>query len=444
MGVGTHSRQETTDSGPLPAPLIFANAQTATETFRRIRMASETLCAGLEIEDYGVQPMPDASPPKWHLAHTTWFFDTFLLKVWDDQWQPYHPLFEHLFNSYYNGVGEPFPRWRRGHLSRPTVSQVHDYRRHVDSRVCALLGSAQDTPSWPDLVRLLELGLHHEQQHQELLLTDMKYNLGHNPLYPALTSTPQAAAVHEEGSGSQAADLGFDFYDPGLVDIGAGPGFCFDNELPRHRTFIGAYTLADRLTTNGEYLAFIEDGGYQRADLWLSEAWAELQSRSTHHPLYWRHQDGAWQEYGLNTGLQPLDLQAPVVHVSGYEAAAFAAWSQARLPTEFEWEFAAATLPIQGNFVEQGDYHPKAISGVGKQFFGDVWEWTSSSYGPYPGYRPLPGVLGEYNGKFMSSQWVLRGGSCATPTSHIRASYRNFFYPKDAWQFSGIRLARDS
>ena len=408
------------------------------EDFLRVRERSTWICKHLEREDFGVQPMADASPPKWHLAHTTWFFETFLVRPYLPSAGVYHPQFEHLFNSYYNGVGKPFPREQRGTLSRPTVAQVFDYRRHVDEAVIGAIAAVDSPQTMQSLQQVLELGIHHEQQHQELLLTDIKYNLGHNPLYPALVE-PSPALEAPQGDVSPAT---YRSYAPGLIEIGAQRGFCFDNELPRNPVYLTPYSLADRLVTNAEFEAFIDDGGYQRPELWLSEAWAELQLKPRYHPLYWRRQDSEWFEYRLD-GYHPLVDDAPVVHVSGYESAAFAAWSNARLPTEFEWEYAATQEGhIQGNFAESNIMHPQIRRLKKSQMFGDVWEWTSSSYGPYPGYQPLPGVLGEYNGKFMSSQWVLRGGSCATPQSHIRASYRNFFYPKDAWQFAGIRLAK--
>lgn len=450
MSAGTTFQPDMAHSSEVRPSTDFDGAKSAVAAFSKTRSATQALCAPLQIEDYGVQPMPDASPPKWHLAHTTWFFETFLLKTFSKGYSAFHPAFEHLFNSYYNGVGEPFPRSRRGHLSRPTVDEVTAYRQHVDAEVCALLDLAEQGDCWAEISRILLLGLHHEQQHQELLLTDIKYNLGHNPLHPAYVSGSHGAGSGEkEVAGLNTSEqiqykpLGFDAFRPGLVEIGANSGFCFDNELPRHSVFVRSFALADRVITNREFLAFMDDGGYRRPDLWLSEAWANRQPEDQHRPLYWRMHDDDWYEYRLEGGLSKLDLDAPVVHVSGYEAAAFAAWSDARLPTEFEWEVAARDQVICGNFVEEDVFHPRPLGPDNKQLFGDVWEWTSSSYGPYPGYRPLPGVLGEYNGKFMSSQWVLRGGSCATPRDHIRSSYRNFFYPKDAWQFSGIRLAKD-
>jgi len=402
--------------------------------YAAVRRQSLNLCEPLEIEDYGVQPMEDASPPKWHLAHTTWFFETFILKQRVPAYEPFHESFETLFNSYYNGVGRPFPRAQRGYLSRPTVEQVKAYRSYVDDAMQVLLGDGQDQP----LIDQVTLGLHHEQQHQELLLTDLKYNFGHNPLFPVYGGGPKV--------GAQADELRFTSFDGVLAEIGATGDFCFDNELPRHEVLLQPFQLANRLVTNGEYLQFMEDGGYGRPDLWLSDGWSKVQSANWSAPLYWREQDGRWMEYRLD-GLHEVDLNLPVVHVSGFEAAAFAAWSGARLPTEFEWEHAAATCPVRGTFVESECFHPTARVGAAgedlHQLYGDAWQWTSSSYAPYPGYRPLPGALGEYNGKFMSSQLVLKGGSCVTPRSHTRVSYRNFFYPPDRWQFSGIRLAQD-
>ncbi len=406
--------------------------------FERVRQQSVALCEPLEIEDFGVQPMDDASPPKWHLAHTTWFFETFLLKPFLAGYEAYHPQYEHLFNSYYNGVGQPFPRPRRGHLSRPTVAQVLAYRRQVDEAMFTLMSDRDD----PALVERLELGLHHERQHQELLLTDLKYNFGNNPLYPVYRTAPESGAT----TASKAAEpVRFVSFPGGMVEVGAQEGFAFDNERPRHRVYLEPFHLADRLVTNAEFTEFIDDGGYQKAELWLSEGWQAVQERGWQAPLYWLRRDDEWAEYRLD-GLHPLDGDRPVVHVSAHEAYAFATWSGHRLPTEFEWEVAAECEALAGNFVETGFHHPVAAGraeGV-KQLYGDVWEWTASSYGPYPGYAPLPGTLGEYNGKFMSSQLVLRGGSCASAQDHIRSSYRNFFYPPDRWQFTGLRLAKNA
>ena len=390
-----------------------------------------SLCEPLAIEDYGVQPIVDASPPKWHLAHTTWFFETFLLKPFAPGYQSFHPAFEHLFNSYYNGVGEPFPRPRRGALSRPTVAEVLAYRRHVDDAMQGLRSSDDS-----EVQGRIELGLHHEQQHQELIVTDIKANLGANPLKPALRATEATPA-------SAAAPLAFRRFTGGAVEIGAdGNGFCFDNELPRHKLWLADFSLADRLTTNGEYAAFIADGGYDNPALWLSDGWSWRQRNQIDAPMYWRRADGGWLEYRLS-GERELCGDTPVTHLSYFEADAYARWAGARLPTEAEWEYAAAAQPVRGNFAD-GDFHPQSAVRDARpltQIYGDCWEWTSTAYGPYPGFRSLPGALGEYNGKFMSGQQVLRGGSCATPAGHVRASYRNFFYPKDRWQFTGVRLA---
>lgn len=395
---------------------VGAEASKLARRYRCVRDRSLRLCEPLVIEDYGVQPMPDASPPKWHLAHTTWFFETFLLKPYLPNYRLFNAGFEYLFNSYYNGVGKQFPRAERGNLSRPTVAEVLDYRRHVDRAMEELLERYGD-----EIETRAVLGLHHEQQHQELLLTDAKYNLGHNPLHPAYRDDWPKPGER------CAPELSFAGFGGGVAEIGAlsDERFAFDNETPRHRVFLEPYELANRLVTNGEYLAFMEDAGYERSELWLADAWARLRSgNGWNSPLYWRRKEDGWHEY-LLTGLAPLDLDAPVIHVSYYEADAYARWSGARLPTEQEWEVGAA--------------HGERLT----QISDGAWQWTSSAYAPYPGYRPLPGALGEYNGKFMSNQMVLRGGSCVTPDGHVRPSYRNFFYPGDRWQFSGIRLAHD-
>jgi len=386
--------------------------------------------------------MPDASPPKWHLAHTSWFFETFLLRPLQPGYQVYRDSFEYLFNSYYNGIGRPFDRSRRGMLSRPTVAEIYQYRQHVDEHMLRLLDCVD-----ADIAERVVLGLNHEQQHQELLLTDIKYNFGHNPLLPAYQELPDELKVAEVKSGTPGSD--FQTFPGGLVRIGAHRAdFCFDNELPEHSYYLEPYALSNRLVNNAEYMEFINDGGYQQAQLWLSDGWAWLQANpELRAPLYWQQRDGQWFEFQLS-GLQPLQETAPVCHVSFYEADAYARWSGWRLPSEQEWEAAVKTPgtgTTEGNFLESGALQPQppnAASGV-RQIFGDVWEWTGSAYSPYPGFTPAAGALGEYNGKFMSNQRVLRGGSCATSKEHIRASYRNFFYPPDRWQFSGIRLARD-
>jgi ergothioneine biosynthesis protein EgtB len=380
--------------------------------------------------------MPDASPAKWHLAHTSWFFETFVLEKTIPGYRPFHAAFRALFNSYYNSVGEQFPRPERGLLTRPSLEQVRSYRDYVDRRMSLLLADRSVTAS---VANAFEVGLHHEQQHQELILTDVKHLLSCNPLEPAYSECPLPPAA-------DAKPLAWHAYGEGVREIGHdGCGFAFDNETPRHRVFLHAFEIASRAVTSGEFVAFIEAGGYQRSEFWLSDGWATVRRRGWSAPLYWRRREGDWYVFTLS-GLRPLRSEEPVCHVSFYEADAFARWAGARLPSEAEWEVAAAEAPRTGNFVEDGLLHPKWTSTVDDapaQLFGDVWEWTHSAYGPYPGYLPPDGAFGEYNGKFMSNQMVLRGGSCVTPRSHIRASYRNFFYPGDRWQFSGIRLARD-
>ena len=404
------------------------------DDYQTVRGTTERLCAPLATEDYVVQAMPDVSPAKWHLAHTSWFFETFLLRPHLSGYRPLVEAYHYLFNSYYNSAGPQFPRPDRGHLSRPTVEEIYAYRAHVDKAMAMLLPRLD-----AGAAKVAVLGLHHEQQHQELILTDLKYNLAVNPLRPAYDTTPVQSRA--------TCELRFIPFEGGLVDIGhEGPEFAFDNEQPRHRTFLRPFRLACRAVTNGEYLEFIAAGGYRRPDLWLSEGWRVVQERGWSAPLYWESRDGGWWTYTL-AGLQPLDEPAPVTHVSYYEADAYARWRERRLPTEQEWEHAAGTSPTTGSFLEDSGYRPRAAGADGqglRQILGDVWEWTASPYGPYPGFRPLSGGLGEYNGKFMVNQMVLRGGSCATPRSHIRVTYRNFFPPDARWQFSGIRLAEDA
>ena len=403
------------------------------DRYRAVRGATEQLCEPLSPEDCQVQSMDDASPAKWHLAHTSWFFETFVLERRVAGYRPFHPEFRVLFNSYYQTVGQQHPRPQRGLVSRPTLDQVFAYRAHVDAHMLALLAETREFD--PNVV---ELGLQHEQQHQELILTDIKHVLSCNPLRPAYRDCPEAPVT-------EVAPPRWRTFDECIHWIGhAGPGFAFDNEQPRHRVFIEAFELATRLVTSGEFLAFIDDGGYERPQLWLSDGWNTVQARSWRAPLYWHRRDGAWEALTLG-GRRPLRADAPVCHVSFYEADAFARWAGARLPREAEWEVAATGAGTDGNFVENGWLHPTpaAADGAGlTQLFGDVWEWTQSAYAPYPGYQPPPGALGEYNGKFMCNQLVLRGGSCATPRAHVRATYRNFFPPDARWQFSGVRLAR--
>ncbi len=405
--------------------------------FNRVRAASEGLCAPLCTEDYVLQTADFASPAKWHLAHVSWFFETFLLEPFAPDYRCFDPHYRSLFNSYYEQIGRMHPRPERGHLSRPTVETVYRYRAHVDAAIAELIATA-DAHQWPAVAERLTIGLNHEQQHQELLLTDVKHHFSVNPLRPAYRDDLPGVV------GSSAMALDWHSFDGGLVVCGhAGDGFAYDNETPQHKVFLRPYALANRPVTNGEYLAFIETGGYRDPALWLSDGWTTVVAQGWAQPRYWERHDGHWFEFTLG-GLRPLDLNAPVSHVSYFEADAYAAWAGERLPTEAEWEHAASTQPVAGNFVDSDLLHPRAASGEGVcQMFGDVWEHTASAYLAYPGYRHASGALGEYNGKFMSGQMVLRGGSCVTPADHVRATYRNFFYPHERWQFQGFRLAKD-
>jgi ergothioneine biosynthesis protein EgtB len=401
--------------------------------FRLVRGATLALAEPLSPEDYVVQSMPDASPAKWHLAHTTWFFEEFVLQHAVPGYKFLDEQFRYLFNSYYNSIGPMHSRPHRGLLSRPTVEQVMAYRERIDERMQTLL-QRQDLS--PEVVSVITIGLNHEQQHQELLLTDIKHLFSCNPLLPAYVREKTAAA-------RPAAALEFRNFDGGLIDIGhSGDGFSFDNELPRHRTYTDAFRLANRAVTNGEYLEFVRAGGYEDPIHWLSDGWTTVQKEGWKRPIYWT--PSLEEEFTL-TGLRELNPASPVCHVSYYEADAFARWAGARLPSETEWELAAKDVALRGNFVENRRWHPEAPAQDGQllQMFGDVWEWTQSAYAPYPGFKAAEGALGEYNGKFMVNQLVLRGGSCATPASHIRATYRNFFNPSARWQFTGLRLARD-
>jgi ergothioneine biosynthesis protein EgtB len=414
--------------------------ETLFRRYHQVRQFTERLCQPLVTEDYVIQAMPDVSPPKWHLAHTSWFFETFVLASASPSYRSPHASYAYLFNSYYIGAGERHCRPKRGLLSRPTVEEVYRYRAYVDQQMTAFLegleGDALD--AWSPIV---ELGLHHEQQHQELLLTDLKYNFACNPLRPAYVT----ADIPRQAQAVKAFQ--WMSFPEGVYRIGHdGRGFAFDNESPRHRSFVESFQLASRLITNGDYLAFMSDNGYERPELWLSMGWDTVQREGWKAPLYWELRDGSWWMMTL-AGMQPVQEAEPVCHVSYYEADAYARWAEARLPTEIEWEVTAMPLPIRGNFVEQQTFHPVPLGQPDTaaplaQMFGDVWEWTQSHYSPYPGYTAAPGAIGEYNGKFMANQFVLRGGSCATSVSHIRPTYRNFF-PADArWQFMGIRLAR--
>jgi ergothioneine biosynthesis protein EgtB len=450
------------------APRSPAKPASLADRFANVRKLSERIAAPLSPEDCAIQSMPDVSPTRWHLAHTTWFFETFVLAGSGD-YVRYRPDFEYLFNSYYNSVGRQFPRARRGLLSRPGLADVQDYRAHVDRKMLDRITHGLEE----SLAAVVELGLNHEQQHQELMLTDIKHVLSCNPIFPTYlsgkrrTSNPSGASWDALASAGLAAS-NWRRYRDGVYEVGhAGQGFAYDNESPRHRQFAEPFELATRLVTCGEYLQFIDDGGYQRPELWLSPGWQRVCDENWTAPLYWIKQDRQWSLFTLG-GQMPLAMDEPVCHVSFFEVDAFARWAGARLPTEAEWEIASADIPITGGFVDRlldtgcivhpgsaepgcdadGDSTPTAGNGANsndvalQQMFADVWQWTASSYAPYPGYRAPPGALGEYNGKFMCNQYVLRGGSCATPSGHIRATYRNFFPPEARWQFSGIRLAK--
>ena len=408
-----------------------ANRSSLAQRFRTVRRRSEELAATLPVEEQVIQSMPDASPTKWHLAHVSWFFEEFVLKPGLPGYRTFDPRFGYLFNSYYNGIGTMHPRPQRGLLGRPGVEEVRAYRAHVDEAVLELLECGPDEAT----AALILLGTHHEQQHQELILTDIKHALSVNPLQPAYHACQPRAA-------SSPPAMRFLPFDEELTCIGHdGPGFCFDNETPRHRILLHPRSIASRPVTNAEYQAFIEDGGYRRPEFWLSDGWTVVQREGWTRPLYWAEDLGS--AFTL-MGPQPIDPGAPVCHVSYYEADAYARWADARLPLEAEWEHFARAEPIAGNLQEAGQFHPHSAAGDGVlQVWGDVWEWTASPYSAYPGFRPAAGAVGEYNGKFMCNQMVLRGGSCATPGDHLRTTYRNFFYPDARWQFTGIRLARD-
>jgi ergothioneine biosynthesis protein EgtB len=406
------------------------------------RALSRELAEPLTAEDMTAQAMDDASPTKWHLAHVTWFFETFILTKHLAGYRVFDDTFNYCFNSYYESQGPRQPRPRRGVLTRPPAERVLAYRAHVDEGLAKLFGQ-RDTDA-PEIARLVEVGINHEQQHQELLLTDILSLFAANPLKPAYrTRRPRAA----QPSSGEVASLGWVEFPGGIRQVGHdGEGYAWDNETPRHDVLIHPFRLADRLVTNGEWLEFMADGGYRTASLWLSDGWGTVNREDWEAPLYWVERDGAWLAMSLE-GLQPVDRAAPVAHVSYYEADAFGRWAGKRLPTEFEWEVAAQSLPQTGNSLATRALRPLPVAepseGKPRQMFGDVWEWTGSAYLPYPGYRPLAGALGEYNGKFMVSQQVLRGGSCATPAGHTRATYRNFFYPHQRWQFMGLRLASE-
>jgi ergothioneine biosynthesis protein EgtB len=424
----------------LPSALVADSTHRLATHFRAVRRYTEHICEPLINEDYVIQSMPDASPVKWHLAHTSWFFETFVLSAMLPDYRLFYPEFGVLFNSYYNAVGPRWPRPERGVLSRPSVAEVYRYRAYVDQHMDTLFRSA-DTQSSGKLVSVIELGINHEQQHQELILTDLKHALASNPLRPQYQE-PRIV------SGRALPPFAWQTIQERLGAFGyGGDGFAFDNERPRHRVFQAGFQLANRLVTNAEYLDFIRDGGYDRPEFWLSDGWTARQEHNWTAPLYWERRGTEWFTITL-AGAAPLQPAEPVCHISYYEANAFARWANARLPTEGEWETAAASAPLSGHFLESEAFHPLELiaddeQGPLYQMFGTAWQWTASPYVAYPGYHPPDGALGEYNGKFMCNQLVLRGASCVTPRSHARLTYRNFFGPSARWQFTGIRLAQD-
>jgi ergothioneine biosynthesis protein EgtB len=423
----------------------------ALATYRRVRAHTEALASPLSAEDQVVQSMPDVSPTKWHRAHTTWFFETFVLAPELAGYSSPDPAYAYLFNSYYEQVGARHPRPERGLISRPTTAEVGDYRRHVDAAMEEILASATDD-AFARVEGIVEVGCHHEQQHQELLLMDIKHVLSCNPLEPAYAVAPAPVDSTVSSRSRAVPDAIFIELEGGPVDIGSsGDGFAFDNETPRHAVLLAPYRIANRLVTAGEWRAFIDDGGYTRPELWLSDGWAAVQSQEWEAPLYWYLDGEDWSVFTLE-GRRPVDDSEPVVHVSHYEADAYARWAGARLPTEFEWEHAAASIAAPRNPFEPAGMpglHPRRAPDTGSsralaQLDADVWQWTASAYLPYPRFVPAPGALGEYNGKFMSNQMVLRGGACVTPPGHVRTTYRNFFPPAARWAFAGLRLAADA
>jgi ergothioneine biosynthesis protein EgtB len=420
-----------------------ADRDSAIERFAEVRRESEALTANLTPEDQSIQSMPDVSPTKWHLAHTTWFFETFILTPLDPGYRIFDPAFAYLFNSYYEAVGPRHPRPERGLLSRPAVDVVAAYRDHVSAAMIRFIEEAP-AKAWGAAAPLLELGVQHEQQHQELILMDIKHVFSVNPLLPAY----QAARPQNTGPSIPRAWVEFA---GGLMEIGnSGSDFVFDNETPRHKVWLERFRIAMRPVSCGEYLGFIEAGGYQKPEFWLSDGWAAVREQGWEAPLYWSHEAGEWSMFTLS-GRRRLNPVEPVCHVSFYEADAFAKWAGKRLPSEAEWETAAEGLAVAGNFADSRHFHPHAEGAAApvdgrpmpRQMFGDVWEWTASPYIPYPRFRPAAGAVGEYNGKFMCNQIVLRGGSAVTPAGHVRGSYRNFFPPSARWVFAGLRLAED-
>jgi ergothioneine biosynthesis protein EgtB len=411
-----------------------------TKSYKSVRDFSLVLSAPLEIEDYVIQSMPDTSPTKWHLAHTSWFFETFVLSKVIKEYKSPSPQYAYLFNSYYIQAGERHLRPKRGLISRPTVRETLDYRRHVDEHMVRFMDSASER-EWKELSPSIEIGIHHEQQHQELIVTDIKHVFSENPLRPVYSKGAARKGAQAAGPGEWVS------FDGGIYAVGHnGDGFGYDNEYPLHKAYLEPFRINSRLVTNREYIEFMEDGGYENAALWLSEGWAKIQSTGWNAPFYWERDGDRWRYFTLS-GMRDVEPDEPVCHVSYFEADAFARWAGGRLPTEAEWEVAAADVPMEGNFVEERVFHPVPARASGDepliQMYGDVWEWTQSAYTSYPGFKTLPGALGEYNGKFMCNQFVLRGGSCATSETHIRKTYRNFFPPDARWQFMGIRLASD-
>jgi ergothioneine biosynthesis protein EgtB len=425
--------------GVAPAPIAPTAKESIAVDYRRVRDASRALSANISAEDHVVQSMPDASPMKWHLAHVTWFFETFLLRDYATRYAVFDEAFHFLFNSYYEAEGPRHARPRRGLLTRPSLEQVLAYRQHVDEGMAALIERCDDE-TWAAIAPLIELGLAHEEQHQELMLTDILHLFTCNPLHPAFRPFRPHATI-------EAPPLDWHEVAGGTYEIGhTGSAFAFDCEGPRHAVLLRDYRIASRPVTNAEWRAFIDEGGYRRSEFWLSDGWAAVQTEAWEAPLYWERDGDDWASMTLS-GLRPIEPDAPVCQVSPYEADAFARWAGKRLPTEAEWEVAAQDAPVRGNWAGSGLLRPVAADprdGPLLQLFGDVWEITQSAFSPYPGFRPTTGAVGEYNGKFMSSQIVLRGGSCATPDGHTRATYRNFFYPHMRWQFSGLRLAEDA
>lgn len=412
------------------------NKRALSEHFKKVRAFTSYIVEPLETEDFVIQAMENTSPTKWHLAHTSWFFETFVLGKFHSNFESLHPQYAYLFNSYYLQTGVPFSRAKRGVLSRPTVKEVFEYREYVNEQVLEFIEHCSEE-IWAEAAFIVEIGCQHEQQHQELIQTDVKFLLAQNPLLPVYRKS-------EVNYPEKTTPIEWISFEEGLIEIGNNSNeFSFDNEHPLHRTFVQDFELSDRLVTNGEYLMFMEAGGYEHSPYWLDEGWSAVQEKKWTCPLYWFKRDGEWMNFTFS-GARKVELNEPVTHISYFEADAYARWNECRLPTEQEWEYACGNLKIEGNFVEERNFHPTPApnkKGL-KQMYGDVWEWTMSSYSPYPNYKPLPGALGEYNGKFMANQYVLRGGSCATPKSHIRKTYRNFFHADARWQFNGFRLAR--